>query len=369
MIEYKYNLDMTPGKRSLEIPMKQYDTDFSIVFSLIDRKGELTLESGTTVKIRGTKADGYGYSVNATIDLAKKTVTATGDEQMTIVAGRMPFELSILKGTKILNTATFYLKVHPAALSDDADISESEISDFRQAINAAAQAEEAAEAAETAETAAQTAATAAASSAAAAQTSAAAAASSASTAQSAATDAIAAAARIPAPNVQGTDDGKVLTVDGTNPVWDSIPKELPNCTNNDRDKVLTVNNTGNPVWKLPETELILYEHEGDLYYDYNLTNLFAANIPAGTNSHNSYQAAHTAADAMVTVLKNHPVVTVWDYSRAIFKKIIHISWTDNGSSMLLFYSTLNGDSIERKVLVSYSNNMVGTAIVGNATAG
>ena len=137
MIEYKYDIDMTPGRVPLEIPMKQFDTDFSIVFELIDRKGDLNLESGTTAKIRGTKADGYGYSVDATVDLAKKTVTVQGDEQMTIVAGKAPFELALLKGTKILNTATFFLRVYPAALSDDSIISESEITDFRQAIEAA----------------------------------------------------------------------------------------------------------------------------------------------------------------------------------------------------------------------------------------
>lgn len=140
MILYKQNIDMTPGRVPLEIHMKQYDTDFAIEFKLIDRKGELNLEAGTTAKIRGTKADGYGYSVDAALDIESKTVTVQGDEQMTIVAGKAPFELVILKGTKILNTATFYLKIWPAALSDDADMSESDLSDFRQAINAAAQA-------------------------------------------------------------------------------------------------------------------------------------------------------------------------------------------------------------------------------------
>ena len=137
MIEYKYNIDVTPGRPPLEIQMKQYDSDFQIVFALISRKGELELESGTTAKIRGTKADGYGYSVNATVDIAKKTVTVQGDEQMTVVPGRMPFELSIYKGTKLLNTATFYLKVMPDALDDGAIMSESDLSDFRQAIEAA----------------------------------------------------------------------------------------------------------------------------------------------------------------------------------------------------------------------------------------
>ena len=131
---------MTPGRVPLEVNVKQFDTDFSIVFKLIDRKGEMNLESGTTAKIRGTKSDGYGYSVDAAVNISKKTVTVQGDEQLTIVAGKAPFELTLLKGTKILNTATFFMNVFKAALDDDSKISDSEMSDFRQAVNAAAQA-------------------------------------------------------------------------------------------------------------------------------------------------------------------------------------------------------------------------------------
>ena len=137
MITYKYDIDMTSGGKPLEIPLKQYDTDFEIELSLIDRKGILTLESGTTAKIRGTKPDGYGYSVDATLDITARTVTVAGDVQMTVVAGKAPFELAILKDDETLSTATFFLRVYPAALSDDAQMSDSDLSDFRQAIIAA----------------------------------------------------------------------------------------------------------------------------------------------------------------------------------------------------------------------------------------
>ncbi len=137
MIEYKYDIDMTPGRAPLEVPMKQFDNDFALVFNLVDRAGELNLETGTTAKIRGTKPDGYGYSVDATLDIEKKTVTVAGDIQMTIVKGKAPFELAILKGEKTINTATFYLRVYPAALDDNAEMSDSDMSDFREAIIAA----------------------------------------------------------------------------------------------------------------------------------------------------------------------------------------------------------------------------------------
>ena len=127
MVEYRYTIDMTPGREPVEIPLKQYDSDFTIIFALKSRNGEMTLESGTTVKIRGTKTDGTGYSVLQTLDLEARTVTVTGDVQMTAVSGRMPFELCLMKGDKEINTATFFLNVQHAAMDYETIPSENEI--------------------------------------------------------------------------------------------------------------------------------------------------------------------------------------------------------------------------------------------------
>lgn len=112
-------LDMTPGGVMLVIHMSQYDSDFTIVFSLYNSDGTFTIESGTTARIRGTKKSGTGYSVPATVDASTNTVTVTGDQQMTAVAGTNIYEITLYKNGKELNSANFILDVERAALDMD----------------------------------------------------------------------------------------------------------------------------------------------------------------------------------------------------------------------------------------------------------
>ena len=117
MITYRNRLDMTPGGVPLVINVSQYDSDFTLIFDLFSSNGTFSVESGTTAAIRGTKTDGNGYSVTAT--LSSTTVTVTGDQQMTAVPGDNIFELTLYKNNKELNTANFILKVEDAALDKD----------------------------------------------------------------------------------------------------------------------------------------------------------------------------------------------------------------------------------------------------------
>ena len=117
MITYRNRLDMTPGGVPLVINVSQYDSDFTLIFDLFSSNGTFSVESGTTAAIRGTKTDGNGYSVAAT--LSSTTVTVTGDQQMTAVPGDNIFELTLYKNSKELNTANFILKVEDAALDKD----------------------------------------------------------------------------------------------------------------------------------------------------------------------------------------------------------------------------------------------------------
>jgi hypothetical protein len=55
MITINSQLDMTPGAIPVVIHRSQYDSDFSIVFTLFARTGDFTIASGTTAKVRGTK--------------------------------------------------------------------------------------------------------------------------------------------------------------------------------------------------------------------------------------------------------------------------------------------------------------------------
>lgn len=124
MITYEFDLDMVPGGRRSEVWVNQYDEDFQFVINLVARHGTFTVESGTTVAIRGTKPDGNGFSANCTID--GTTVTVDGDQQMTAAAGKSAFELTLYKNSKELNTANFTVYVERAALDKDTVISGSQ---------------------------------------------------------------------------------------------------------------------------------------------------------------------------------------------------------------------------------------------------
>lgn len=130
-------LNMTGGSVPLVIHLSQYDQDFTLIFELYSTDGTFTVESGTTAAIRGTKADGNGYSVDATMDVTNKKVTVTGNQQMTAAAGRNIFELTLYKSDKELNTANFIIEVERAALDRDTIRSDSVIRELYEVIDQA----------------------------------------------------------------------------------------------------------------------------------------------------------------------------------------------------------------------------------------
>ena len=135
MIVYRYNLDMLPGSIPVIVPVSQYDDDYTLVFTLYSSEGEFTIQSGTTAVIKGTKSDGNGYSVDATLNITDKVVTVAGDKQMTACDGKQVFELALLKSGKTLNTANFILNVERAALDKDTLGSESKIRELVNVID------------------------------------------------------------------------------------------------------------------------------------------------------------------------------------------------------------------------------------------
>ena len=124
MITHEINLDMVPGGKRSEIWLSQYDADFVIVANLFARTGTFTVATGTTAAVRGTKPDGNGFSANASI--SGNAVTITGDQQMTVVAGRALFEVTLYKNNKELSTANFIINVERAPLDKDTPASHSQ---------------------------------------------------------------------------------------------------------------------------------------------------------------------------------------------------------------------------------------------------
>ena len=125
MLTHSFDLDMIPGIVRLERRLNQYDSDFQLAIHLVSRPGGFEIQSGTTAEIRGTKPDGNGYSAAATLDIEHAIVTVAGDEQITAVAGKCMFEITLFHGEDELNSANFYLIVERAALDKDTIVSDS----------------------------------------------------------------------------------------------------------------------------------------------------------------------------------------------------------------------------------------------------
>ena len=136
---YRYPLDMVPGGVRTTVRLNQGDEDFTLVFSLYASSGTFTMESGTTAMIRGTKPDGNGYSVDATVDTTAKTVTVEGELQMTAAAGKGNFELTLYHSGKKISTANFTLWTEHAALDQTTVVSDSKVAELYAVENNAAE--------------------------------------------------------------------------------------------------------------------------------------------------------------------------------------------------------------------------------------
>ena len=121
MITIRTKIDMRHGAVPQVVHLSQYDSDFQLEFELYASDGSFSLESGTTVAIRGTKTDGELFSMDATLSGSVVTVTGTHAEmqQLTAAAGRNVYELTLYHSGKELNTANFIVLCERAAMDKD----------------------------------------------------------------------------------------------------------------------------------------------------------------------------------------------------------------------------------------------------------
>ena len=131
---YEFDLDVTPGSVPVVVPLKQYCDDVTLIFNIYSRLNEITLSSGTTVAIRGTKPDGNGISINVVLDGNKVTVPV--DKQIVAVHGRALYELVFTNtnGVEFI-TASFVVMVQRAALDNDTLKSDSKIKELVDVID------------------------------------------------------------------------------------------------------------------------------------------------------------------------------------------------------------------------------------------
>ena len=115
MITLSYGLDMRPNRNKIIARLSQDDEEFTLIFTLYASEGVFVLESGTTARIIGTLTNGESYTASATVNEEDRTVTVSGDADMTVSPGYNVFELELTKGEKVLHSANFEIWVEPAA--------------------------------------------------------------------------------------------------------------------------------------------------------------------------------------------------------------------------------------------------------------
>lgn len=125
MTTQTFNLELVPKGVPPIVHVSQYDKGQTWKFNILFNNQAFSIPSGSSVNIRGTKPDGRGFMYAC--EYSGSEVTATEEQQMTAVAGDTTCELQITKGTEIIGTLNFILRVEAAALSDDAVISETDI--------------------------------------------------------------------------------------------------------------------------------------------------------------------------------------------------------------------------------------------------
>ena len=141
MLNYSYDLDLTPGGVVLFVPIKQYEDNVKITFRLFSRSGNFSFPENVKVEVRGTKEDGHGFSYDDASGVVlfsgrNKEVSLFVTKQMTAVKGKVFCEFVFKDSNdREMITASFAFKVYKAALDQDTILSESDIKEFKDCIN------------------------------------------------------------------------------------------------------------------------------------------------------------------------------------------------------------------------------------------
>lgn len=117
---------MVPGAFAPNIVhVSQYDEGSrTLVFNLFSGSTPYSPGAGSVAKISGTKPDGTAFQYNMTIN--GSAVSIALQDQMTVLAGNIPCEISITDSDGTVSSANFILAVEPAAF-DAGAISVTEI--------------------------------------------------------------------------------------------------------------------------------------------------------------------------------------------------------------------------------------------------
>lgn len=137
MITQSYNLNLIPNGVPVVVRASQYDkASRTIQFTLYNGDQLFSIPVSSVVTVQATKLDYTGFQYPCTY--SGSVVSFDIEDQMTVLAGEYPAEISIADPSdNILGTANFIFKIENAPLTDDTEISETDMPLIPEAIAAA----------------------------------------------------------------------------------------------------------------------------------------------------------------------------------------------------------------------------------------
>ena len=131
------NIDLLPNSlASSVISVKQYDYGERIFdFYLSDAGTKFVIPQGTQVTFEATKPDGKGISIPCTYK--ENVITCDCTKQMSAVAGNYNGEIRLTFSDGTVGSSDFLFCVYKSGINDTTDLSESDYSLVRQAIDSA----------------------------------------------------------------------------------------------------------------------------------------------------------------------------------------------------------------------------------------
>jgi len=131
MVTQNYTISTVKTATPPKVKMSQYDYGMrTITFAVVDGSGAAVDLTGKTVTVEGTRIDGHAFATTCTV--ADNAATFVDTVDMTNAAGDHPAELVVRQNDERLGTMNFIISVEPAAMDEDAEITEEDKSLFEQ---------------------------------------------------------------------------------------------------------------------------------------------------------------------------------------------------------------------------------------------
>ena len=137
MVTTALNINFTPGGAPLHINVSQYDIGLrEYEFTPYSTPGTIDYSNAFSVTLEATKPDGHAVVHNCTYDSDTHKITYVLGEQLCAVVGRVWSKLVIRDvDENVLGTAAIIWVVDQAGITDDAILSDSDISAVQDFIN------------------------------------------------------------------------------------------------------------------------------------------------------------------------------------------------------------------------------------------